>query len=130
MPAEVTEPVALEKSWGTNRGLERSHAFEVHHASIRAGGYSSQHCHRDKSNAFYVVRGELLVHFYRQRGDQDPCATVRLTAGQKLVCGRGEWHRFEAVTDVELVEWYWTDAVDPSDIERHDQGGMRVQARV
>jgi len=39
-------------------------------------------------------------------------------AGQGLTMPVGEWHQFHAVTDVELIETYWLNAIDPDDIER------------
>jgi len=44
--------------------------------------------------------------------------TYSLMAGQGLTMPVGEWHQFHAVTDVELIETYWLNAIDPDDIER------------
>jgi hypothetical protein len=42
-----------------------------------------------------------------------------------------QWHRFRALSDVHLIEVYWSDtsrglteACDPDDIERFDEGGL------
>ncbi|MBS3927482.1 MAG: hypothetical protein KGZ65_02555 [Sphingomonadales bacterium] len=120
----VMTPIVKEKLWGVTRPVDISPTHELHHATIKAGGFSSQHCHHRKFNGFYVVSGTLLVHFYRRKGDATPYDTGRAEAGSSVIAVWDEWHRFEAVTDVELIEWYFNDHVDPTDIERYDEGGL------
>jgi mannose-6-phosphate isomerase-like protein (cupin superfamily) len=109
---------AVEKIWGETRCIRRDRAHEVHHASILMGGYSSRHHHR-KLNLFYVISGTLEVHRYDP--DEHP---VVLTAGMAYTVESGRAHRFNAITDVELLEIYWMDDLDPEDIVRVDVGGL------
>lgn len=120
--------VSTQKLWGENRSIFCGHAVEVHHASIRRGGYSSQHRHRAKANDFYVVSGELEILVYTDKGHVIPLERHVLKAGQKMTTPPNLWHRFNALTDVELIETYWLHTIDPADIDRHDVGGLREDA--
>jgi mannose-6-phosphate isomerase-like protein (cupin superfamily) len=128
MPTTFTPfPPTVEKSWGVTRPLRYGERDELHHASIKKGGYSSRHRHVGKENYFYVLSGTLYI----QRYDPD-YRPVRLTAGMAYVSPAGEWHRFYATTDVELIEYYWNadgNPIDPDDIERLDMGGIDPHPR-
>jgi len=102
---------AVVKPWGKTRLLHLSAVTEVWHASIKAGGRSSWHRHERKHNAFHVVSGELRVH-------AEPDSCYHAQAGQSVVILAGRRHQFEAISDVELIETYWIDSVDPADIIR------------
>jgi len=115
-----TVPV-LSKRWGTNRCIFSDANFEVHHAQIFAGGYSSRHHHRAKVNDFYLVEGTLKVIVYDAAGNE--IQTVTLNCGDRFSVHANVEHRFEAITDVELIETYWV-SLDPSDIVRADEGGI------
>lgn len=120
----------LDKDWGLNFSVFANPNFEVHHAYIEQGGYSSRHCHNHKYNLFYVISGELWVHFYGsedQTNSQHVVHTVELHAGDKLVVPPKVWHRFYAPKTsepVNLLEVYWSGHVDPNDIVRKDTGGI------
>lgn len=105
------QPVA--KDWGVVRYIHRGPHTEVHHTSIRKGGVSSvgaMHRHLAKHNDFYVVLGCLFIH---------TGGSVRtLHAGEHCSIPPGVWHRFEALTDVELIEIYYLSPIDTGDIER------------
>jgi len=122
MPADVYTPTVTDKLWGKTRCIQFGNHIEIWHASIRKGGYSSKHCHTKKFNDFYVVSGELEVEFYLTKDAAVPYKIALLKAGQRLTTDLNEWHRFRALTDVELIENYWN-TIDPTDIERHDEGG-------
>lgn len=123
MSTTQTAVPAKPKLWGTNRHFFAGFPGSLHHASIKAGGFSSKHHHANKFNMFYVVAGTLLVHFYPDATGPGS-RTQTLRAGDKLTVEPGAWHRFEAVTDVELIELYCTQ-VDEDDIVRVDEGGVR-----
>lgn len=112
----------LSKLWGTNRCIFADVNLEVHHAHILKGGYSSRHHHKIKANDFYVLEGSLRVLVYNNDGSV--ASTVVLDAGMQFAIPAGVEHRFEAITDVELIETYWT-SLDPSDIVRADEGGLK-----
>jgi mannose-6-phosphate isomerase-like protein (cupin superfamily) len=118
----------LNKAWGLNFAVFQNSNFEVHHAYIKSGGYSSCHCHNHKYNLFYVLSGKLLVHFYRNEetaSNNHIAHTVALGYGERLIVPPKVWHRFQSVDDmdVDLIEAYWAESVDPSDIVRKDIGG-------
>ncbi len=120
-----TAQVAVEaKVWGETRNTFRDKTHEVWHASITAGGFSSVHYHKHKTNHFYVASGTLLVRVYPD-GPQAPGRAFLLGAGASITVEPGVWHRFEAVSAVELVETYWAGLEDGYDIVRHDDGGVK-----
>ena len=110
------------KFWGTNRCIYSDSSFEVHHAHIVAGGYSSKHHHVHKVNNFYVVDGTLRITSYEQ--DDKEVHVVTLGAGTTFSIPPGIQHKFEAITDVDLIEIYWAN-LDPDDIVRVDCGGVK-----
>lgn len=118
--AEEGQPI--DKVWGKTRCLVRRHDFEVHYLQIVAGGYCSRHRHNAKWNQFFVVSGKLRVRCFNPNGESDYVQT--LGPGEILLVAPGRLHRFEAPEDCEAMETYWTDPVDPYDIERIDQGGI------
>lgn len=124
MDTDVITPVASNKPWGVARWTHVGPIVEVMHASIRRGGYSSRHRHNRKFNDFYVLSGMLNISFYEIGTAVAPHNVVTLSPGQRLTVLPGVWHRFDALTDVELMETYWAD-VSPGegDIERVDVGG-------
>lgn len=119
------------KLWGRTRRLSEYPTGHACLAEAIAGGHSSRHCHPTRSNAFFVLHGELLV----EEWDSDPPVgfppvTRRLLADDALVVPAGVWHRFIAVTPLAVIETYQTtrspsDGTDPSpDIVRYDEGGV------
>lgn len=104
----------IEKPWGVTRCIHRSATCEVWHASIRAGGKSSVHCHEHKANDFYIVSGTLRI------GD-GMIGGVELEAGRVYSIPPGSWHQFHALTPVELVETYWLAPIEPNDIQRETE---------
>lgn len=123
---QVMETRPLAKLWGENRHVFAGSDFSIHHATIKAGGFSSRHCHECKYNLFYVVGGRLLVHFYATPEETEPCRVAGMGPGDRMVMAPGDWHRFEAETDVELVELYYVHIVE-ADIVRADEGGLKVK---
>lgn len=121
---------ASEKAWGTNFPIFNNANFELHHAFIEPGGYSSCHCHQNKYNLFYAVRGELYVHFYRSDptdGISEIAHTSVLEVGERLIVPPKVWHRFyapETGNGVDLIEVYWNSGVDLDDVIRKDTGGI------
>src|SRR5688572_4243893 len=115
---------AAAKPWGKTRCVHRDQTHEVWHAEIARGGFSSRHYHARKPNLFYVVSGTLQVQVFREVWETIPYETHTLEAGQRIVVDDHVWHRFEAVTDVTLVEVYWA-CLKGEDIVRADGGGRR-----
>lgn len=115
-----------KKPWGQTRALHLSETLEVIECEIKAGGFSSHHLHKNKSNEFQVVSGRLTVFV-------DDCPGgryVELTPGGKSTCvvRAGIRHGFEAKEPTVLIEHYFAEdgvKCDPEDIERFTAGGMR-----
>lgn len=125
MTRTVMEAPRQEKPWGSTRCVWRDTTHEIWHASIKAGGYSSKHYHERKPNLFYVGAGRLLVHVYNNDKATIPLDTYTLGPGDRVTIEDGVWHQFEALTDVELVEAYWT-YLKGEDIVRADEGGCKA----
>lgn len=130
-PPPVVNDAGIEnKVWGLTRLVYRTHDASLHHASIKAGGYSSQHYHAFCVNRFYVLGGILNVHIYATDGTT--LRTLQLTRGQTCEVPAGMLHRFHAVTPVELLEIY-TPAFPPTllwSIDRRDEGGVSPELPV
>jgi len=112
----------LVKFWGTNRCIYSENNFEVHHAQIVEGGFSSKHHHVHKVNNFYIVSGTLKVILFDKDGKE--VHTVVLGTNTNFSVPAGVEHKFEAVTDVDLIEIYWAN-LNPDDIVRADLGGVK-----
>lgn len=126
MRLNATDVTPVDKLWGVTRLVFKDDTHEVWHASPRAGGFSSRHRHLTMPNKFYVVSGTLHVEVYSEKPGHgiDPLHVVTIAAGQEWTAPAGEWHRFIAQTDVELVEVYWTHITQDGYIERTDMGGV------
>lgn len=108
------------KVWGTTQLVFRLNGVEAHHIEVKKGGYCSRHYHRGKWNRFVVTRGCLVVRIVSE-GALDETA---LTEGMVTDVPPEVLHEFEAETDCEAFEFYWTE-LDPEDIVRETMGGMR-----
>lgn len=122
---KAKEVPATIKLWGENHPISLTESFELHHATIREGGFSSRHKHERKFNLFYVVTGALHLYIYDADSDK-PRESILLTSRERYTVPPGVFHRFEAMTNVELLESYWVSegTVDPNDIVRTDEGGI------
>lgn len=103
MTDKFMTPTPIDKPWGTTRRICQREGFELWHASIKAGGRSTDgklHRHNRHCNELYVVSGVIQVWF------ADGTVTV-LDGGQNLWIAAGVWHRFNAITGVELIETYY-----------------------
>ncbi len=114
-----------KKNWGYTRPVFGGDSHSMYHASIEPGGYSSRHYHGKQHNLFYVVSGDLLVHFYAD-ATGPVTRSVQLARGDSVMAESGEWHSFEAITAVELIELYAAFALE-CDIVRADEGGIKTR---
>ena len=55
-------------------------------------------------------------------------STTQLQAGWHFSLPPGHWHRFRAITDVELIETYWLPSIDPDDIQRANALAVDVRS--
>jgi hypothetical protein len=56
--------------------------------------------------------------------EDEPSFETHLIAGEEFQVSPQLWHRFEAVEKCHVLEVYWTNDIDPLDIERYDEGGV------
>lgn len=108
------------KNWGYTTKIFESQYAEIYDIEINKGGYCSEHRHK-KINIFYVISGKLKIKIWQHKKIIDE--TV-LEAGQISAVYAGFWHQFEALEDTRCIEVYHT-FLDPSDIERRTEGGMK-----
>ena len=107
------------KVWGSTQTICQKPLFEVHRIEINAGGVCSMHQHRNKFNAFFVESGTLQIIVRKNAYELTDVTT--LNAGDYCEVPPGEYHKFEAVTNVVAFEYYWSE-LDHNDIVREDHG--------
>ena len=114
------------KSWGFKYIVHDSPSCQVHLCCIKKGGYSSWHHHDYRFNRFIVLEGKLRIK-----------TIYKITKGRNYTIGDDEEsrkfdvkpgirHKFIALTDVQLLEVYYTVCSD-KDIIRQDKGGMKYE---
>ena len=108
------------KVWGQTRPLLQTPAIEIHHIKINKGGFCSTHAHQSKINAFYVLKGELIIRRHKDYGLIDE--TI-LYMNDMCVVPAGEKHSFEARIETHALEIYWAE-LNFSDIIRDNVGGV------
>ena len=108
--------ISQGKVWGTTRSLFCHNNVECHLIDFKKGGYCSQHVHRSKYNRFVVLRGVLQVLQWANSNSDVPDVTI-LSGGDVCDVAPGIMHCFEAESDGEAIEIYWSD-LDPDDIDR------------
>lgn len=108
------------KIWGSTTELLKTPLVEFHAISISAGMQCSMHKHEHKWNGFYVTKGRLYIHV--RKNNYNLIDTTVLNEGDFTMVKPGEFHRFEAATQVEAVELYWPEMLS-EDIVREDVGG-------
>lgn len=108
------------KAWGSTTMVAAKSAFEMHRITVKPGGFCSKHRHAAKFNGFYVLSGELKIRVWKN--DYDLVDETVLRSGDYTECRPGEYHQFEALSDVEALELYWCE-LKAGDIERESVGG-------
>lgn len=107
------------KTWGKTNMIVRGSGFSLHRAVIKKGGKSSRHFHQARHNLFMVEKGKLRITQWRGELTE----SVVIGPGENCCSPAGILHAFEALTDVVLIEFYWSEC-DPHDIVRLDQGSL------
>jgi dTDP-4-dehydrorhamnose 3,5-epimerase-like enzyme len=74
--------------------------------SLKAGGgfFRGGHYHLEKTESFYVVTGKLRVRLVDVASGETTVTT--LAAGQVAHLPPGVAHRFEALEDAQVIEYY------------------------
>lgn len=101
MSAKPDDRVRIEKPWGHEVIWTHTDRYVGKMIVIRAGQRLSLQYHKKKDEAIYVVQGHLRLHLANSEGrieihDLGPGESRRICVGRT--------HRFEAVSDVQLIE--------------------------
>lgn len=122
--------INLSKSWGQTSRLQCDRDSETWLADIQAGGYSSRHSHSRHDNIFLVLSGVLVIYQYDSSSPEDVQIVWKLNKGMSAIILAGQIHKFEAITDVRLLETYIplgeATTTSMEDIHRLDEGGVRI----
>ena len=110
------------KLWGKTMRVYTGANCEVHFLHINKGGYCSEHIHKSKWNRFCLIKGELKITLFRDSGPE----SIILRPGHISDVPPGVKHKFEGLEECKCLEIYWTDNLDPNDIERFSVGGMKI----
>lgn len=106
------------KAWGWTRCSRRSGTTSTHELKLVAGGYSSLHWHRSRSNHFLVTDGHIrLVCCYAWQ-----VVCEELVSGEWGTIEAGVPHQFQVLDHGSAIEHYI--GPDESDIERLTIGGL------
>jgi len=111
------------KVWGTTTCIFTSPYTELHLISIKAGGYCSRHSHQEKWNSFYCLAGKIDVVIYRTYDGEEIEERTTLSARECTDVPPNLDHKFECKEDAEVLEIYWVNQIDHSDINRKSDGG-------
>ncbi len=109
------------KIWGETEEIFNNGTVSIHHLKIKKGGFSSEHCHKFKSNLFFILSGNLKLTVWMIKDKEDD--TV-IWPGESSEIPPGVFHKFTALTDVECFEIYET-KLRGEDIERRTEGGIK-----
>lgn len=109
------------KVWGETFPLLETKVFELHQISFNNGYQCSKHRHRTKYNAFLVLKGLLKIKTWKT--DYDMVDETILSVGELAIVKPNEWHLFEAMSDGQALEIYWSE-FETDDIERENVGGL------
>jgi mannose-6-phosphate isomerase-like protein (cupin superfamily) len=123
----------MKKTWGRCRTLFRDCHVEIVEAEIVAGGYSSNHKHLDKDNAFHVIEGELEIQLYPATLKPQKFVLlpkVHPVEMSVLTIPPHVPHKFTALQATRLIEIYRACHGVPlragdGDIVRFSEGGVR-----
>lgn len=115
------------KVWGLTCPIFNKNNVEVHYCRIKEGGYSSKHRHSTKYNRFIVIKGELKVTIWKEYTNEILQDVSIIKEGDETTIPPGDFHKFEALEDTELLEIYWVELKE-DDIERIDRGGIYNEA--
>lgn len=112
------------KIWGETVAILQNPVVEFHRIRAKAGHQCSIHCHRHKSNLFYVEKGILEIHV--RKNNYDLTDVTVLTPGMFTTVKPGEYHWFVCKEDAIAYELYWPELLS-EDIVRETVGG-KVQS--
>lgn len=119
------------KIWGSTTLIFSTPVMELHRLEVNRGFKCSKHKHRHKFNGFYVERGYIHVHVFKNDYALEDITVLR--AGESMVVKPGEYHFFEypqapydgseSYSPAIVYEAYWPELLG-EDIIRADVGGL------
>lgn len=112
------------KVWGLNRPIFKNHNVEVHYLNVKKGGFCSEHKHQHKFNQFVVIKGQIKIIVCKNYEGYSLDETIILNPGDETIISPGDYHKFEALTDTDLLEIYWVE-LQADDIFRRTVGGVK-----
>lgn len=123
MSTKQDERVRIEKPWGYEVIWAHADRYVGKLIAIRAGQRLSLQYHEKKDEAIYIVEGHLRLHLADAEGRIE---IHELGPGESRRICVGRTHRFEAVSDVQLIE-VSTPEID--DVVRIDDDFGRAHAK-
>ena len=91
----------VEKPWGSELIWTHTERYVGKLISINAGARLSLQLHNQKDESIYVVEGTLNLHL---EDDEGRVQEIEMGPGKFARVHTGRIHRFEAITDVKLIE--------------------------
>jgi mannose-6-phosphate isomerase len=91
----------VEKPWGSELIWTHTDRYVGKLISVNAGSRLSLQFHHEKDESIYVVEGTLNLHLENDEGDVEQ---IKMGPGDFARVHTGRVHRFEAITDVRLIE--------------------------
>jgi mannose-6-phosphate isomerase-like protein (cupin superfamily) len=107
------------KIWGNTQRLFEHNGVQCDIIRVIKNCACSIHKHEMRSNAFYVIKGRLIIETWKN--DYDLVDKTLLYDGMRAGVPAGEKHRFVALENTLALEWYWIDNIR-KDIDRDSQG--------
>jgi mannose-6-phosphate isomerase len=91
----------VEKPWGSEIIWTHTDRYVGKLISVNAGARLSLQFHHKKDESIYVVEGTLNLHLENDAGEVEQ---IKMGPGKFARILTGRIHRFEALTDVKLIE--------------------------
>jgi len=109
------------KVWGSTEVVIATPLFEAHRLVIHPKRQCSLHAHRQKWNAFLVLKGKLFIEV--KKNDYKLTDVTEIGPGQLTTVAPGEYHLFRTGNEpCEAYEFYYLSPLS-TDIMRKNVGG-------
>ena len=108
------------KVWGETIKIYQDSHVSVHLLRINKGGYSSEHRHQHKQNYFVLIFGCVQITTWTP----DTVDVTKLYENEMTSVPSGSWHKFKALDDSVMLEFYLAEPL-AEDIERRTVGGKK-----
>jgi mannose-6-phosphate isomerase-like protein (cupin superfamily) len=91
----------VEKPWGSELIWTHTDRYVGKLISVNAGARLSLQFHNEKDESIFIVDGTLNLHLENDNGEVEQ---IELGPGASQRIETGRIHRFEAISDVRLIE--------------------------